>query len=586
MIKTTSQYTKLMNEIIRAPTEADVELHLVNPEITEQASMNITGSVETYSTDLTTPAVADYITLEHDWFKVDGSQYILPTNSQDVLPNGVVGVFGAVIQFYYIFTTPVTFRGISLHFEDVSPTQSDYIEFNMKCYRNHVVVHEFNFNLFHDWEIFNRNVTQDVDMVAIKVSQLNSMGDYSLRRRLRVKEIILGQVLQIKPEKLISVRHDIKRSYLSTELYSNQVDLVMYDEDKTFNPDKPDGLWNLLRENEPLKIYYSIENNRFLRNTLFLSDKKSLNDTRLQLTAVSPLQLLTEVYYETVSQNYDASYLETQLKKDTGFDISIQLPDLFMFQNPLLPLPKNQCLQLIANATCGYLYVDEYGKIIISQDTPAEVDSNISFSEMFEKPTLDIKTQLRNVIVSVTTYGEVQGSETIFDSDWITVTDGYTIDVKSDDPGSINFILLRDESSTVVIDHLNTTKSLYGAHIELVGNGACELVVNMAKCPKNVEYITYPVNDEGEDCTIDNPLISGKSQAYRVAEWVANYYQNTKVYETSVRQNYALETGDVVNFKNNMNDTIPALVERLQFNTPGQTGAIEVRRWDNGLDNT
>lgn len=585
MIETTSQYTKLMNEIIRAPTEADVELHLVNSEITERATFSVTGSIENFSTSLTTPSKCDYITLENDWFKADGSQYILPANSQDVLPNGLVGQIAQSCQIEITFSEAVSLSGISIHLQDVSPTSSDYVDFEIRTYKNNVLKNDISKELHNDWEILD-DIASDVDKILINLSAENSTGDSALSRRLRVKEIVLGQVLQIKPEQIISVRHDIKRSYLSTELYSNQVDLVMYDEDKTFNPDNPDGLWDLLRENEILKIYYSIENNRFLRNTLYLSDKKSLNDTRLQLTAVSPLQLLTDVYYETVSQSHDASYLETQLKKDTGFDISIELPNLFYFQNPLPPLPKNQCLQLIANASCGRLFVDEYGKIIISQAIPVNVNSDISFSEMFEKPTLDIKTQLRNVIVSVTTYGEVQGSETIFDSDWITVTDGYTINVKSDDSGVINFILLRDESSTVVIDHLNTTKSLYGAHIELVGNGACELVVNMAKYPKNVEYITYPVNDEGEDCTIDNPLISGKSQAYRVAEWVANYYQNTKVYETSIRQNYALETGDVVNFKNNMNDTIPALVERLQFNTPGQTGAIEVRRWDNGLDNT
>ena len=584
MIKTTSQYTKLMNEIIRAPTEADVELHLVDPELS--VTPIVGGSVETFSTDIINPPVVDYITLEHDWFKVDGSQMIVPNDVQDVLPNGIVGVFSAVIDIDYRFESPVNFKGISLHLEDVSPTQSDFVELTLKCYKNHVVVHEFNFNLFHDWEIFEQNVTQDIDLIIIRLSQRNSMGDLTLRRRLRVKEIILGQVLQIKPEQIISVRHDIKRSYLSTDLYSNQVDLVMYDEDKTFNPDNPDGLWGLLRENETLKIYYSIENNRFLRNTLYLSDKKSLNDARLQLSAVSPLQLLTDVYYEKTIRTYDASYLETQLKNGTNFDISIELPNLFYFQNPLPPLPKNQCLQLIANATCGHLYVDEYGKIIISQDTPAEVDSDISFSEMFVKPTLDIKKQVRNVIVSVTTYGDVQPATTIYDSGWITVTDGHIADVKTNDLGSVFVNLFVDEGSTVNLDNTKTKTSLYGAHIELVGSGLCEIQVTQSIHPKNIEYITYPVNDEGEDCTIENPLIDSVARANAVAEWVANYYQNTKVYETSVRQNYALETGDIVNFKNNMNDTIPALVERLQFNTPGQTGSIEVRRWDNGLDNT
>ena len=579
MIKTTEQYSKLMNEIIRAPTEADIELYLENPDIAGQAIVTVTGDEEIFSTTITTPSVCDYITMEQDWFRVDGSQVIVPNDIQDVLPNGVVGEIDATITFSIQFSTSVSFQGLSIHCSDVSPSESDFIDCTINTYENDVLKDSHPTILQHDWEVFEEINTTDITLVEIVLTASNS-------RRIRVKEIVCGTVLQIKPEKIISVRHDISRSYLSTELYTNQVDLIIYDENATFNPDNLNSLWDRLRKNEKLKIHYSIENNRFLRNTLYLSDKKSLNDTQLQLTAVSPLQLLTDVYYEKNYHTYNASYLETQLKKDTGFDISIQLPYLFYFNNPLPPLPKNQCLQLIANASCGHLYVDEYGKIIISQATPMNVDSDISFSEMFEKPTLDIKTQIRNVIVSVTTYGEPQDSEIIFDSDWITVTDRYTIDVKSNDFGLLTFLLFLGEGSTVSADNTKTTKSLYNAHIELVGNGVCELQVLQTKYPKNVEYITYPVNDEGEDCTIDNPLINSKTMAYRVAEWIANYYQNTKVYETSVRQNYALETGDIVNFKNNLNDTIPGLIERLQFNIPGQTGAIEVRRWDNELDNT
>lgn len=90
--------------------------------------------------------------------------------------------------------------------------------------------------------------------------------------------------------------------------------------------------------------------------------------------------------------------------------------------------------------------------------------------------------------------------------------------------------------------------------------------------------VSVSVNKTGESCPVDNPLITDRTTALAVGEWVAKYYKNRNSYEVNFRQDFRLDPNDVIYIQSEFEEMIPARITRLQYSLPGQEGAISVRR--------
>lgn len=90
--------------------------------------------------------------------------------------------------------------------------------------------------------------------------------------------------------------------------------------------------------------------------------------------------------------------------------------------------------------------------------------------------------------------------------------------------------------------------------------------------------ITTSVNRNGEPCPLDNPLVTDVVWAKELGEWIANYLKNRNSYETNFRQDFRLDTNDIIYIQSDFDENIPARITKLQYKLPGQQGAISVRR--------
>jgi hypothetical protein len=104
------------------------------------------------------------------------------------------------------------------------------------------------------------------------------------------------------------------------------------------------------------------------------------------------------------------------------------------------------------------------------------------------------------------------------------------------------------------------------------------IVVSGYKIVDDVSITSHILDNSGEVCPLDNPLITDSSRAKIIGEWVAAYLKSRNSYETNFRQDFTLDVNDVIRVKSDFEDNIPARITKLQYKLPGQQGAISVRR--------
>lgn len=569
MIKTTDEYKILMGDIIRAPTEIRAELQLVTPDVEDQVSYEFSGG-ESFSTNISDGHKVDYITMEPNYFKLDGTQVILPSDNQDVLPNGLVSEINGITLLTVYFQETVNLRGLSIRYNN--PNIESYWV-TVQFWNRQEIMYIDTLEVKGDWVYFDRTITQDVFRVIIMTERVG-------QRRTRLVEVVLGEVFHITPSNIISSRQDIEYNHISTELFDNRIAMNVYDDEKRFHPDNPDGLWDLLKPSEKINIYYGIQDIEFLRNTLYLTEAKRINDNVLQISASSYLATLTEQWTHGHLNSHSLSDLAQELADYLGKSLVL---DLDFDKTSIIPLPTipiNQCFQIIANALCARLYMDYEDNIVITNKNLVETDMVMDFTTMFEKPELDLKSQVKEVQVSVYDLVQEENDIVIYDSGTLTASDGFEIDVPYPQMGNAYWTMFPYVGSNVSFDDNSSYFDAYHSHIKLVGSGAFRLQVTLQPITTNKSIVTVPVSEDGEVCVIDNPLVDSVEWAEQLGQHVADFYKHNKVYEVPVRQDYSMETGDIIEFTDSLGNLHPGLISRLQFNAPGQTGAMEIRRWD------
>lgn len=580
MIKTTDEYKTLMGQTIRPPTYVRAEIQLVDPKITKSATFTQTGC-ESFSTDVSKGADVQYITFEENFYKMDGSQVILETT--DVLPNGIVSRIGIDTVVNIRWDNNENLRGMTFCFDNPHVDNPFNLEIWLwtKTEIGEMVKERIGFYLTGETDklFVDRDITNEIHRIQIKIK--GSL--YEESKRIRLTEVVLGEVFDVKASDIITSRQDIEYDYLSTSLFKNEVVLNIYDGDKKFHPDNEDGYWSRLKEHEKIKIYYGVGDNEILRNILYITDYKRTKENELQITCNSLLSILTDkwekgLFHAPHSTNNEFSLLCDNL----GLKYINKMTNSSSVEYPLPAVSIAECLQLIANAAGGTLYVDRDDNIVMTDVDSHEEDVKITFAEMFEKPSVDIKTSVKEVRVMVYDADYSGESTERYNSDWQTKTEdnSFIIEIPIDNPVISEYRLELGEGSTVSLDRDNSTLGAFMCRVALKGLGSFRLRILVRDVSLRKHVITIPVGNEGEICEIDNPLIMYDSDAEKIGRKIAEYYKKRKVYEMPVREDFSMETGDIVNFTNDLEQIHPGLITRLQFNIPGQTGAMEVRRWD------
>ena len=571
------KFKEVMNQVVRPTSQFQASLEMFDRSVSRDATV-ISSETMPYSTGVFDVAhEGDYATFERDFLEVGSKLRICPDNGY--IKNGYVssvacdenGVFQQIPIIEFTFTQPRQFIAMTYEFSLDYPT-----EIRVTYFLNGEEQGQFRSFPTGVNFVDSDNHIYECDRVTFEFLKLSEP-----HHRLRISKMVFGYEKIFNMDSVISVDHTLSVDPISSSLSQENLKLSVNNLDKDYNPDNPQGIWTYFTNGLPFSIRYGIRTDDAVEwveaGRLVLSDAPTVDGTSASFEAIDVLSSLTDNYNKGV-WNADGTNLydlAVDVLEDAGVTDYI-LPDSLkniVTMSPMPILPHKECLQIIANASECVLYTNAQGYIVIEKQihdaTP--VDYHLDFEKMFEKPIVKKSELLKSVDVSVHSL-KVSSEETeICKQEKVTVEDEKEIQIMYD--------CATDVKAYVIGGFLKSAN--YYAHTAFLKISATSDVTIIAKgyaITDDTSVVSTKVNDQGEVCPVDNPLITDTARAERVGKWVGEYLKSRNSYDMDVRQDFILDVNDVIRVRSNFEDDIPARVTKLQFKLPGQQGAVSLRR--------
>ena len=571
------KFKQAMNQIVRPTTQFQASLEMIDRSVGSDATVT-TSEATPFSTGVFDEThEGDYATFEEDFFCVGSQQRILPDS--DYINNGYVssvmcdenGVFQQRPVIEVTFATTRRFIAMTYEFSYDYPTK-----IRVTYYLNGKQVGQFVSAPTSVRFIDADNRINECDRITFEFLEMSVPN-----RRLRIAKLLFGYAKKFEMSDILSVNHTLSIDPISSSLPYEKLNLKVHNLNKDYNPDNPQGAWVYFTNGQPLSIRYGLqidgETEWVEAGKLLLSDAPTVDGSSASFEAVDVLSTLTSAYNKGLWNKggttlYDLAFA---VLADAGVTDYI-LPDSLKDITTLSPLPilsHRECLQVIANAGQCILYTNTRGAVVIENqthnDTP--IDFHLDFTKMFEKPVVKKTEKLKSVDVTVHSLHASDERSELCKQTGVNVSGTKDIQLMYD--------MATDIEATVVGGELLSAKYYANtAFLQISADSTVDVVITGRKIIDDTSIVTTNVNENGEVCPMNNPLITDTNRAASVGEWVATYLESRNSYDMNFRQDVTLDINDVVYIHNDFEDNIPARITKLQFKLPGQQGSVSVRR--------
>ena len=572
-----NKYKEVINQVVRPTSQFQASLEMIDRSVESDATV-ITSEETPFSTGVFDKVhEGDYITFEKNFFEVGSDLRILPDSNY--LKNGYVssvtcdgnGVFQEIPIIEFSFMGARNFIAMSYQFARAYPTSIRVTYYLDGVQQGQFVSYPDGTNF-----IDEENHIYDCDRITFEF-----LGMSEPNRRLRIARLIFGYEKKFEMKDIISVDHTLSVDPISSSLPYEKLSLKVSNLDKDYNPDNPQGTWVHFANGQPLSIRYGVEidgrTEWIEAGRLLLSDAPTVDNNTANFEAVDALSTLTNIYYKGVwLVGGESLYnLAVNVLADAGitnYSLSESLKGI-KTTSPLPMVSHRECLQLIANAGGCVLYTNNQGTIILEKQTydDVPVDFYLDFTKTFEKPIVKKTEKLKSVDVSVhSLYMDANPTE-LCKHESVEINGVKEIQVEYDTATSC-------ETTIEGGDILSATYYAKTAFLQISAESVVNITVRGYKIIDDISIISTKVNDSGEVCPLNNPLVTDVSRAKVLGEWIATYLKSRNSYDANFRQDFALDINDIILIRSDFEENIPARITKLQYKLPGQQGAISVRR--------
>lgn len=368
MISMPEKYKISMAEKLRNRSYMLVSLGVINQEAQSGAVIkegngttysylsNFYKLFNNYDTDI------EYVTLERDFFKTDGSMLFPPRPKEtDFLYN--VGVISENLngEIAIEFDNVYDIRGLSIDFGEKYP-----VDFSVS---NGTKTAEYTGNKESFWiteDIFDN--TKSLLITPKRMSNGNG--------RLRVHKIFMGVGIVFENSKILSSEKSEYLSNISEDLPTIDFSLEVENTNRVFDVENKESAIHYLEIGQEVNVKYGydVSGNGDIQwvdgCTCLLTDWE-VDDSTMSFSATDKINYLDDIYYggkyrENGISLYD---LAVYVLEDAGLDSRAYDIDEYLkkikVKNPLPCVTHKECLQLIANAGRCKMYVDRQGVICI-----------------------------------------------------------------------------------------------------------------------------------------------------------------------------------------------------------------------------
>ena len=572
-----NKFKEVMNQTVRPTSQFQASLEMIDRSVESDATV-IASERTHFSTGVFDKVhECDYITFEKNFFEVGSDLRILPDS--DYLKNGYVssvtcddnGVFQSIPVIEFRFKGARNFIAMSYQFARSYPTQIRVTYYLGDEQQGQFISTPDSID-FIDVD----NHIYDCDRITFEFLKM-SMPNH----RLRIARLIFGYEKKFEMKDIISVNHTLSVDPISSSLPYEKLNLTVSNLNKDYNPDNPQGTWVYFTNGQPLSIRYGVkidDRTEWVEaGRLLLSDAPTVDSNTANFEAVDILSTLTNVYHKGTwcvggRTLYD---LAVDVFEDAGIT-NYSLPESLKeirTMSPLPMLPHRECLQLIANAGECVLYPNNQGMIILEKQTydDAPNDFYLDFTKLFDKPVVKKTEKLKSVDVSVHSLYK--------DATLAELCKHEEVEINGVKEIQVEYAMATDFE--VVVDGgelLSATYYAKTAFLQIAAESVVNITVLGYKIIDDTSIVSNKVNDSGEVCPLNNPLITDNARAKALGEWIATYLKARNTYDANFRQDFSLDINDVILIRSDFEENIPARITKLQYKLPGQQGAISVRR--------
>lgn len=571
------RYKEVMNETIRPTSQFQASLEMIDRSVESDATVIAPEEMPFSSGVFDKVHECDYITFEKNFFKVGSNLRIAPESNY--LNNGYVsfvicdtnGEFQSIPVIEFSFPVSRNFIAMTYQFSSVYPT-----EIKVTYYLDGVQQGQF-FSYPDGLEyVDSEHHIYDCDRITFEFNKMSEPN-----RRLRISRLIFGYEKQFEMSDIISVNHTLSVDPISSSLPYEKISLTVDNLSKDYDPDNPHGIWEHFANGQPFSIRYGMKIDGVTEwveaGRLLLSDAPTVDSNTATFEAVDILSTLTNVYNKGVwyAEGKSLYDLAVDVLEDAGityYSLSESLKNI-KTTAPLPVAPHRECLQLIANAGACVLYTNNHGMITLEEQTYKDVpeDFYLDFTKLFDKPVVKKTEKLKSVDVTVhSLYKDVELKELCKHED-VEINGVKEIQVEYD--AATDFETVVEGGKLVSAVYYAKT-----AFLRVSAESVANVMVYGRKIIDDTSVVSTRVNDSGEICPLDNPLVTDNSRAHVLGVWVATYLKARNTYEANFRQDFALDINDVILIRSDFEENIPARITKLQYKLPGQQGAISVRR--------
>lgn len=522
----------------------------------------------------------DYMTQEWNTFPLNQTKTVLDrTDIQQnqfcpELLSGVDSTFsGTTPAFQIVFSEPRDMLGLTFIFDPLSFTYGSSV--TVKGYSNDTLISEET-----TYPTSYTHVTgslDGVDKITVEIGGTNL--PYA---RLRLAQVYFG-IIDIHTEQNTSeITQEFKISPINNELYQATVSYKMDNFNKIYDIDNPQGIYEYITDQQPLKIEYSMDGSEWITAGNLLTDGKAKIENNLtEIKGIDQIQFMNDTYYKDVYRTTEISLYDLAMNvlNDFGweingageypYDLDEGLQDIYTLGT--LPVAKHsECLQIIAFAANMGFWVDDRGYICIKPlpDTVVDTDYYVDFSLAATPPTPEKIEPLAQVDVTVHSY-KARAVDSIYEADF-NFTGTQTL--------QIDYDLSTNHSASVTSNATVDSATFYGryAEITVTATGRFTLTINGKVIKDSPSTYSKIYSTKGEVAPYDNPLITDDEMAEACATYIGDYLNCRIRYTLEWVEDYRINVGDLIRIKSNFTDNLVGRVIRIKTSEPKLLGELEV----------
>ncbi len=349
--------------------------------------------------------IRKFATLEKDYFRLDGTFELFPDNTEDydfglwsASMSGENGEFASPVVLAIEFSEPHSSLGLTFTFHE--PTDDYCNSMNVKWYgASNDLLSDMNYEP-DSTVYFADNPIENYEKIVITFYSTNKPYRY-----LKLSQLDFGQIKLFSGRDLISANVLEEVDPISSELRINTLNFTLYSEDAEFSILNPEGVFKLLQQRQPLKVYEYLDGVKKNIGTYYLDEWENEDEYNINMTGMDLIGVIDGTNFAGGTyNNVPAGVIiaEIMSSADAEYELDESLGNKML--SGMIPVcTHREALQQVAFAIGGIADCSRTHKIKI-YPMPNVVSGSIGKDRKFQGHKLKLKPLVTGVEVTAHNY--------------------------------------------------------------------------------------------------------------------------------------------------------------------------------------